>query len=87
MPIAHISLAVTDLKASKAFYLALLKPLGYELYKEFDMVIGLGPKQGAPDLWLHKCPDEKPGATVHKTHVAFQASSQQKVHAFYEAAL
>jgi len=44
MPLAYISLPVTSLKASKAFYLDVLKPLGYEVYKEFDTVIGKCPK-------------------------------------------
>jgi catechol 2,3-dioxygenase-like lactoylglutathione lyase family enzyme len=91
MPLAHISLPVTDLKASKTFYLSLLKPLGYEIYKEFDAVIGMAPKMGAPDFWMHVCPEaeKKAGGAlkVQKTHVAFQASSKGDVHAFYEAAL
>jgi catechol 2,3-dioxygenase-like lactoylglutathione lyase family enzyme len=89
MPIAHISLPVRDLQASKAFYLAALAPLGYGVFKEFESVIGMGPKNAAPDLWLHKCPEEKAGteAAVAKTHVAFSASRKADVHKFYAAAL
>ena len=88
MPLAHVSLPVTDLQASKAFYLNALKPLGYDLFMELDTTIGLGPKHANPDFWLHKCPDEKPdGATTQKTHVAFQAPSRSTVHAFHSAAL
>jgi catechol 2,3-dioxygenase-like lactoylglutathione lyase family enzyme len=88
MPLAHVSLPVADLQASKAFYLTALKPLGYDLFMELDSTIGLGPKNANPDFWMHKCPDEKKGdAKMQKTHVAFQASSRSMVHAFHEAAL
>ncbi len=88
MPLAHISLPVANLEASKAFYLNVLKPLGYELYLELESTIGMGPKNDNPDFWLHKCPDEKnKDAKTHKTHVAFKASSRSVVHAFHEIAL
>jgi hypothetical protein len=88
MPLAHVSLPVTDLQASKAFYLNALKPLGYGLFLELDNTVGLGPKNANPDFWLHKCPDEKSArAKTQKTHVAFQAPSRSTVHAFHETAL
>lgn len=92
MPIAHISLPVTSLETSKTFYTAVLKPLGYEIYKEFDAVIGMAPKMGAPDFWMHLCPEAekkvgKEGVKVQKTHIAFQGASKAMVRAFYEAAL
>jgi catechol 2,3-dioxygenase-like lactoylglutathione lyase family enzyme len=88
MPLAHVSIPVSDLKASKAFYLNALQPLGYGLFMEVATTIGMGPKYGNPDFWVHKCPDEKDGdAKLQKTHVAFQASSRKVVHAFHEAAL
>lgn len=88
MPLAHVSLPVSDLQASKAFYLNALKPLGYEIFMEFDNSIGMGPKRANPDFWMHKCRDEKSSdAKVQKTHVAFQASSRSVVHAFHEIAL
>jgi catechol 2,3-dioxygenase-like lactoylglutathione lyase family enzyme len=88
MPLAHVSLPVTDLQASKAFYLTALKPLGYEVFMELESAIGFGPKNANPDFWLHKCPDEKASdAKTQKTHVAFQASSRSVVQAFHEIAL
>ena len=88
MPLAHVSLPVTDLQASKAFYLDVLKPLGYGLFMELDSTVGMGPKNGNPDFWLHTCPDEKSSdAKTQKTHVAFRASSHSMVHAFHSAAL
>lgn len=87
MPISHVSLPVTDLKASKAFYLATLSPLGYSVFGEYGNAIGLSPPRAGPDFWMHLCPERKAGTEVQKTHVAFYASSKHKVHAFYDAAL
>jgi catechol 2,3-dioxygenase-like lactoylglutathione lyase family enzyme len=81
-----ISLPVSSLEESSAFYQKLLAPLGYGIYLSLEETVGMGPKYGNPDFWLHKCPkDGKKGNS--KTHVAFAASSQKQVHAFYEAGL
>jgi len=58
-----------------------------------NQVLGLGPKNAAPDLWLH-CGNtklqkfdgnlEKRGG---KTHVAFQAGSRKAVDEWYKAAI
>jgi catechol 2,3-dioxygenase-like lactoylglutathione lyase family enzyme len=88
--IDHMSLVVSDYEKSKAFYLAALEPLGYELVMElsrkeipnlpFDKGCGLG-AHGKPDLWLH------PGASVVPTHIAFRAATRDLVRDFHEAAL
>ena len=89
MPLAHISLPVSSLAESTAFYTTLLAPLNYTIYLSLDSTIGLGPKYGAPDFWLHHCPKlaegEKEG--VSKTHVCFAAGSKAQVRSFYEAGL
>ncbi|MGE0788033.1 MAG: VOC family protein [Sandaracinaceae bacterium] len=89
--IDHISLIVRDYQASKAFYLAALGPLGYELVMEitraqvpslpYDEVAGLG-AGGKPDLWIR--PAE---GAIAPTHIAFAASSTEQVDAFHRAAL
>lgn len=50
MPIAHIGLSVSDMKASRAFYLSALAPLGYKVYKESEHFVGMA--KLAPDFWL-----------------------------------
>ncbi|MCJ1246364.1 hypothetical protein MMC30_003571 [Trapelia coarctata] len=90
MPIAHVSLPVSDLKASKAFYASTLAPLGYTLFTEIgDICVGFAPRFGAPDFWPRQCPDQKTNGSTSfpKTHIAFQGSSKKAVHDFYEAAL
>jgi hypothetical protein len=86
MPLAHVSLPVASLAESTAFYTALLSPLGYGIYLSLENTVGMGPKYGAPDFWLHRCP-EKGKEGVSKTHVAFAASSVKDVKAFYQAGL
>jgi len=78
--ISHMSLPVSDIEKSKAFYTAALKPLGYTIAMEFPGAVGMGVK-GEPDFWL------VPGKTSEGLHVAFEAESRALVDAFYEAAM
>jgi predicted lactoylglutathione lyase len=76
----HITLRVHDLAASKAFYLAALKPLGYAAIMDFPEGCGLG-VGGKPDFWLTHDPAASP------QHVAFAAPSRAAVDAFHAAGL
>lgn len=58
MTIAHVSLPVTSLSASKSFYLATLAPLSYSVFMSLDNTIGFAPKRDGPDFWIHRCPGE-----------------------------
>ncbi|KAE9375326.1 hypothetical protein N431DRAFT_334637 [Stipitochalara longipes BDJ] len=89
MPLGHVSLPVSSLSKSTAFYTTLLAPLKYGIYLQLEGTVGMGPKYGAPDFWLHHCPKVEEGEKegVSKTHVCFAASSQKQVKAFYEAGL
>ena len=52
--IDHLGLSVSDYGRSKAFYLAALKPLGYELIMEVTEAgpyAGFG-EGGKPDFWI-----------------------------------
>lgn len=80
--IDHITLHVSDFSRAKEFYLAALKPLGYELVMEFPEsgMAGIG-AQGNPDFWINADGAGKP------THIAFTSPDRKTVDAFYEAAL
>ena len=78
--IDHISLRVRDLAAAKAFYSAVLAPLGYKLGMEFPDGAGLG-AGGKLDFWLIQDPEATP------QHVAFAAPNRDAVDAFHAAAL
>lgn len=78
--IDHISVPVSDLERSLAFYKAALAPLGYEVIMQFPGVAGFGEK-GKPDFWIGQ---KKVG---HTTHVALRAATRKIVDAFYAAAI
>lgn len=77
----HIGIGVTDLAASKAFFVKALQPLGVAVAMEGPYGVGLGVK-GKPSLWLQEA-KEKPA----RLHLAFVAESRKLVDAFYEAAI
>jgi catechol 2,3-dioxygenase-like lactoylglutathione lyase family enzyme len=83
----HIGFPVTDFVRSKAFYTAVLAPLGYRLVMEMslsdedgDGYAGFG--DARPHFWIGT------GKPLHgRLHVAFAAKTRADVRAFYEAAL
>ena len=76
----HVSIRVSDIARSKAFYAQALAPLGYEVLAEFDSVAGLG-AQGKPDFWMG---EGEPRAPIH---IAFASPDRATVDAFHAAAL
>jgi catechol 2,3-dioxygenase-like lactoylglutathione lyase family enzyme len=77
----YIGVGVSDLKASKAFFLRALSPLGVGVVMEVSDAAGLGRGQ-KPSLWL--------GATICKPlplHIAFAADNRGQVDEFYRQAL
>ncbi|MFV0410413.1 MAG: VOC family protein [Paracoccus sp. (in: a-proteobacteria)] len=87
----HIGFPVSDLAASRAFYEAALAPLGitlrYEVSNEMTgghgAHLGFGREGGYSAFWIG---DGKP-ALGGGCHIAFTASDQATVDAFYRAAL
>lgn len=81
--IAHISLKVSDIAKAKDFYSKALAPLGYKVTKEFPeyKVAGMADGMDNTDLWLDG------NGCQQATHVAFGATSEEEVQAFYKAAL
>jgi catechol 2,3-dioxygenase-like lactoylglutathione lyase family enzyme len=83
--IDHVSIAVSSLAASAAFYEAVLAPLEYKRLVERPATVGFGKRY--PEFWLNqrlgfKASDNNPGA-----HVALRAQSEEAVRAFHAAAL
>lgn len=83
--IDHITIRVSDLVKTVAFYTATLAPLGYKLDfdQEFDgvRVVGFG-RDGKIDMWFTA---DKP--VSGPVHLALQADTREAVDAFYAAAL
>jgi catechol 2,3-dioxygenase-like lactoylglutathione lyase family enzyme len=86
--IAHVGIIVRDIERSKIFYRAALKPIGYQMIREYGVTptrraasAGFGvPPRG--DLWLYH---GDPGRVT--THIAFEVNQRALVDAFYHAAL
>jgi catechol 2,3-dioxygenase-like lactoylglutathione lyase family enzyme len=77
----HITLAVADFQASRAFYDHVLAPLGIAVLYEDDQSAGYG-RDGKASFWIAR--RDPPSAQVH---VAFAAPDQDAVAAFHAAAL
>ncbi len=78
--IAHTSLAVSDYRRSKAFYIQALKPLGYTNNMEYGEAAGFNDGKNT-DFWIGR------KQTVVPMHLAFEARSREEVQAFHTAAL
>jgi catechol 2,3-dioxygenase-like lactoylglutathione lyase family enzyme len=86
--IAHVGIQVSDLERSKKFYSQALKPISYELLREYGVTpnrpaasAGFGEPPRA-DFWLYQ---GKPSGV--NTHIAFQVGKRALVDAFYQAAM
>ena len=87
--IDHVSLGVGDLARSRAFYDAVLAPLGYERRYDVDDASGYGPprphplKEQALPFWI----GHESGGASRSGHVCFRAPRRSAVDAFHQAAL
>lgn len=85
MAIDHISLGVSDLAKSTAFYEAVLAPIGFVKMIEAADRSAFGKR--FPELWLNSRPGLQPLPETTGTHIAFRALGEDAVNAFHAAAL
>jgi catechol 2,3-dioxygenase-like lactoylglutathione lyase family enzyme len=85
----HVSIGVADLTRSRAFYDAVLAPLGFRRLFDLDDASGYGPpvphplkEQGLP-FWIGNAP----GGAPLNGHVCFSAPSREAVDTFHRTAL
>lgn len=83
--IDHLSIGVSDVASSKAFYDAVLTPLGYECIENSAESLGYGAKQVV--LWVNLAERPVRADPDSGLHICFAAPSRKAVAAFYEAAL
>ena len=81
--IDHVSIAVSDLRRSTAFYDTVLKPLGFIRLVVRERTVGFGKKY--PEFWLNWRPAliSVPQDTGH--HICLRARDCEAVSAFHEA--
>ncbi|MCU1496750.1 MAG: Glyoxalase/bleomycin resistance protein/dioxygenase [Acidimicrobiales bacterium] len=78
----HLSIQVDDVAAASAFYDTVLAALGYRRVMDLGDVIGFG--DHFPSFWIGAATDPVPN---RPSHIAFQATSQDAVRAFFAAAV
>lgn len=83
--IDHVSIAVSDLAASAAFYEDVLAPLGLKRLTERDNTVGFGKKY--PEFWLNARPGMAMAPDDTGSHVCLRAPSKEAVHAFHKKAI
>ena len=87
--IDHVSLGVADLARSRAFYDAVLTPLGYGRRYDADDASGYGPSRSHPlkeqalPFWI----GHEPGGVSCSGHVCFRAPRRAAVDAFHKVGL
>lgn len=81
--IDHLTLTVPDLAAARAFFQAVLAPLGYRLSMDFAemKLVGFGDAR-KPYFWVKEGP-----VPTTPQHLAFVANSRAAVDAFHAAAV
>ncbi|UTW46286.1 VOC family protein [bacterium SCSIO 12696] len=79
--IDHISLTVTDLDNTKAFFSQALEPLGIALVMEVEGWAGYG-AEGKPEIWFGQ-----QDLSQRPMSISFRAETRSQVNGFYEAAL
>lgn len=82
--LAHVSIQCADPVASKAFYQAVLEPLGGRALLVFGDHVGFGTDEAGPQLWIG--PVNTAGGPHDDVHLAFRANSRADVDAFVEVA-
>lgn len=83
--IDHVSIAVSDLAASAAFYEDVLAPLGLTRLVERERTVGFGRRY--PEFWLNLRPTMQPVGEDTGSHVCLRAPSKEAVTAFYDRAI
>tara|TARA_R110000868_G_scaffold197470_2_gene443621 strand:- start:82 stop:468 length:387 start_codon:yes stop_codon:yes gene_type:complete len=83
--IDHVSIAVSDLAASAAFYEAVFAPLGLTRLVDRPHTVGFGKRY--PEFWLNVRPGLVAAGGDTGMHVCLRARTTAAVAAFHAAAL
>lgn len=83
--IDHISLSVSDLAKSTAFYQAVLATIGFETLASREGTVGFGKKY--PEFWLNHRPEMAQVEDDSGVHIALRTKGREVVDRFYETAL
>ncbi|MFZ4603796.1 MAG: VOC family protein [Caulobacterales bacterium] len=93
MPLDHVSIGVSDVARAKAFYDAVLAPLGMTAVMPTRLPsgelvsVGYGDASGKPVFWIGLPLNRGAPSAGNGVHLAFAAPSRAAVDAFYIAAV
>jgi catechol 2,3-dioxygenase-like lactoylglutathione lyase family enzyme len=91
MAIDHVSVGVSNMQKAKAFYDAVLAPLGMAPVSPVDIngqLFGVGYGAGAnPSFWIQFPINGQAASMGNGVHIAFRAETRAAVDAFFLAAL
>jgi len=85
--ITHISIGVSDIERSKAFYDAVLEPLGYKCLRAARSLVGYGYGRDSIAFWVVHAERPVPADEESGLHFCFAAPEAAAVDAFHAAAL
>ncbi|HUA24848.1 MAG TPA: VOC family protein [Steroidobacteraceae bacterium] len=83
--IDHVSIGVRNVAASKRFYDAVLKPLGYKCLSDSPGSLGYGAE--TPAFWVNAADNPVAADSGSGLHFCFCASSRKSVDAFHAGGL
>jgi catechol 2,3-dioxygenase-like lactoylglutathione lyase family enzyme len=78
--LAHVSVQCADPAASRAFYDAVLEPLGGSALIVYGDYVGFGREVNGSLFFIG--PVDTPGGPHDDVHIAFDARSREEVHAY-----
>jgi len=84
---SHVTVGTNDIAKAKAFYDAVLGPLGLEARISFPTGVGYGAKGGRPQLWIVMPLDKKPASVGNGITIGLDATDRPSVDAAHAAAL
>ena len=90
MSLDHVSIGVTSMKRSKAFYDAVLAPLGMTAVMPVTIggqLVGVGYDAERATFWIGMPVNGQPATMGNGVHIAFHAEERAAVDDFYLAAL
>lgn len=83
----HVSLGTRDMTKALAFYDPVMATLGLKRVMDFaPFAVGYG-SEGHPVFWIQLPHDRNPASVGNGVHIGFNATSQEQVAAFHDAAL
>ena len=85
--IAHVSIGVSNIDASKRFYDAALEALGYKCLRAARSLVGYGYGRDSIALWVAQADHPVPADEKSGLHFCFAAPDTAAVDAFHAAAM